>query len=180
MIQQLLEERAQALGVQMASAESLVDIEEFQHTSFRTPELYFGYKFAQGRNQLGNEEGFNPGKVVTYSIPNNLQQHFFYLDGTWKNQEGGMKLVSNTGSIVVPYHAKEVNIVTANYAELEFYLDDDPISSSYSGRDLISGNKLITLESGLINIVNSERAASHVLKIIVTGPDFEIYTLTFG
>ena len=179
-IQQLLEERAQALGVQMASAESLVDIEEFQHTSFRTPELYFGYKFAQGRNQLGNEEGFNPGKVVTYSIPNNLQQHFFYLDGTWKNQEGGMKLVSNTGSIVVPYHAKEVNIVTANYAELEFYLDDDPISSSYSGRDLISGNKLITLESGLINIVNSERAASHVLKIIVTGPDFEIYTLTFG
>jgi len=179
-IQQLLEERAQALGVQMASAESLVDIEEFKHTSFRTPELYFGYKFAQGRNQLGNEEGFNPGKVITYSIPNNLQQHFFYLDGTWKNQEGGMKLVSNTGSIVVPYHAKEVNIVTANYAELEIYLDDDPISSSYSGRDLVSGYKLITLESGLINIVNSEMAASHVLKIIVTGTDFEIYTLTFG
>jgi len=179
-IQQLLEERAQVLGIQMASAESLVDIEEFQHTSFRTPELYFGYKFAQGRNQLGNEEGFNPEKVVTYSIPNNLQQHFFYLDGTWKNQEGGMKLVSNTGSIVVPYHAKEVNIVTANDAELEIYLDDGPISSSYSGRDLVSGNKLITVESGLINIVNSERAASHVLKIIVTGPDFEIYTLTFG
>jgi len=179
-IQQLLEERAQALGIQMASAESLVNIEEFQHTSFRTPELYFGYKFAQGRNQLGNEEGFNPGKVVTYSIPNNLQQHFFYLDGTWENQEGGMKLVSNTGSIMVPYHAKEVNIVTANDAELEIYLDDDPISSSYSGRDLVSGNKLITLESGLINIVNNERAASHVLKIIVTGPDFEIYTLTFG
>ncbi len=179
-IQQLLEERAQALGVQMASAESLVDIEEFQHTSFRTPELYFGYKFAQGRNQLGNEEGFNPGKVVTYSIPNNLQQHFFYLDGTWKNQEGGMKLVSDTGSIVLPYHAKEVNIVTANDAELEIYLDDDPISSSYSGRDLVSGNKLTTLESGLINIVNSERADSHVLKIIVTGSDFEIYTLTFG
>jgi len=179
-IQQLLEERAQALGIQMASAESLVDIEEFQHTSFRTPELYFGYKFAQGRNQLGNEEGFNPGKVVAYSIPNNLQQHFFYLDGTWKNQEGGMKLVSNTGSIVVSYHAKEVNIVTANYAELEIYLDDEPISSSYYGRDLVSGNKLITLESGLSNVVNSESAASHILKIIVSGPDFEIYTLTFG
>ncbi len=91
-----------------------------------------------------------------------------------------MKLVSNTGSIVVPYHAKEVNIVTANDAELEIYLDDDPISSSYSGRDLVSGNKLITLESGLINIVNSESAASHILKIIVSGTDFEIYTLTFG
>ena len=27
----------------MASAASLVDIEEFEHTLFRTPELYFGY-----------------------------------------------------------------------------------------------------------------------------------------
>jgi len=179
-IQKLLEERAQSLGIQVASAESLVDIEEFQHTSFRTPELYFGYKFAQGRNQLGSEEGFSPGNEVTYSIPNNLQQHYFYLDGTWKNQEGGMKLVSNTGSIVVPYHAKEVNIVTANTAELEIYLDGKPISSSYSGKDLASGNKLTIVESGLSNIVNSEKAASHMLTILVSGSDFEIYTLTFG
>ena len=43
--------------MQIASAEELVEIDEFQHSSFRTPELYFGYKFAQGRNQLGNDEG---------------------------------------------------------------------------------------------------------------------------
>ena len=41
-IQKLLEERATSLGIQMASATSLVDIEEFEHTLFRTPELYFG------------------------------------------------------------------------------------------------------------------------------------------
>ncbi|MDC4231943.1 MAG: redoxin domain-containing protein, partial [Nitrosopumilus sp.] len=83
-IQQLLDERATSLGIQMASAASLVDIDEFEHTMFRTPELYFGYKFAQNRNQLGNDEGFQVGKTVTYSAPDNIDLHKFYLTGDWK------------------------------------------------------------------------------------------------
>ena len=61
-IQQLLDERNTSLGIQMASAATLVDIDEFEHSMFKTPELYFGYKFAQNRNQLGSEEGFKPEK----------------------------------------------------------------------------------------------------------------------
>ena len=178
-IQQLLEERSLSLGVQLASAESLVDIDEFQHTSFRTPELYFGYKFSQGRNQLGNSEGFNPNNEVTYSLPQDFQQHYFYVEGTWENLEGSMKLVSETGSIVLLYHAKEVNIVTANYAELEIFLDEKLIPVSYSGNDVIS-SKVKTTEAGLYNIVNSEEPASHLLKIDISEPGFEIYTFTFG
>jgi len=178
-IQQLLEERSLSLGIQLASAESLVDIEEFQHTTFRTPELYFGYKFSQGRNQLGNSEGFNPNNEVTYSLPQDFQQHYFYVEGTWENLEGSMKLVSETGSIVMLYHAKEVNIVTANDAELEIFFDEKPIPASYSGNDVISG-KLKTTEAGLYNIVNSEDPASHLLKIDISEPGFEIYTFTFG
>ena len=40
------------LGIQMASDSSLVDIESFEHTMFRTPELYFGYKFAQNQKSV--------------------------------------------------------------------------------------------------------------------------------
>lgn len=178
-IQQLLDERSLSLGIQLASAESLVDIEEFQHTSFRTPELYFGYKFSQGRNQLGNSEGFSPKNIVTYSIPENLKQHYFYLDGMWENLQGSMKLVSDKGVIVLPYHAKQVNIVTANEAELEIFLDGKQISDTYSGKDVISG-RVITSEAGLYNIVNSETPDSHVLKITISEPGFEIYTFTFG
>ncbi len=178
-IQQLLEERSLSLGIQLASTESLVDIEEFQHTSFRTPELYFGYKFSQGRNQLGNDEGFNPENTVTYSAPENLKQHYFYLDGMWENLEGSMKLVSDEGEIILSYHAKEVNIVTANDAELEIFLDGKQISDQYSGNDVVSG-KVITSEAGLYNIVNSESPSSHVLKIRISEPGFEIYTFTFG
>ena len=178
-IQQLLEERASQLGLNVAAAEPLVDIEEFQHSSFRTPELYFGYKFAPGRNQLGSSEGFSPEKDVTYSIPNNLQEHRFYLEGTWKNLEGSMMLVSDSGSIKLPYYAKEVNIVTANEAQLSIFLDGMPITAEYEGKDVSSGIATLS-EPGLYNIISSENPSSHLLEIQVDEPGFEMYTFTFG
>ncbi len=178
-IQQLLQERSLSLGMQTTSAEPFVEIEEFQHTSFRTPELYFGYKFAQGRNQLGSPEGFNPGRDVTYSIPKDLTQHYFYLDGTWQNLEDSMKLISNSGSIVLPYHAKEVNIVTGSEGKLEILLDEKPILISYAGKDVISGTVNVQVPD-LYNIVTSEDPASHLLRINISKPGFEIFTFTFG
>ncbi len=179
MIQQLLEERASQLGLNVASAESLVEIEEFQHSSFRTPELYFGYKFAFGRNQLGSPEGFNPGQDVSYSIPEKLTQHNFYLEGTWKNLQGSMRLVSETGTILLPFHAKEVNIVTVNDAELEIYLDGEKLPSDYAGKDVVESSVMIS-EDGLYNLITSEEASSHLLQIDVKNTGFEIYTFTFG
>jgi thiol-disulfide isomerase/thioredoxin len=66
-IQQLLDERAVAMSIDNILKKQLVSIEEFEHTLFRTPELYFGYKFAQNRNQLGSDEGFQPEKIVKYN-----------------------------------------------------------------------------------------------------------------
>src|SRR3989338_9328158 len=179
-IQQLLEERAMGLGLNVASAESLVDIEEFQHTTLRTPELYFGYKFSAGRNQLGSPEGFKPENNVAYTIPDSIRQHYFYLDGTWKNLEGSMKLVSENGRIKLSYFAKEVNIVTSNKADLTILLDGNKIPQSHAGKDVNFDGELYTLEPKLYNVVNSNIAESHTLEIIVNSPGFEIYTFTFG
>jgi len=178
-IQKLLEERAQQLGLNVAAAESLVDLDEFQHTNFRTPELYFGYKFAFGRGHLGNMEGFNPEQEMKYSIPDNLQQHNFYLDGTWKSLIGSMELVSETGSIKLPYHAKEVNIVTAKEAEITILIDGMPLTSEYEGNDVTLG-KITVTEPGLYNIISSKEAGTHLLELIISNPGFEIYTFTFG
>ena len=90
------------------SENKLVIIEEFEHTLFRTPELYFGYKFAQNRNQLGSDEGFQPEMIVKYSDPNNIELNKFYLIGNWKNHEDSMQLTESTGSIKVSFDAKEV------------------------------------------------------------------------
>jgi len=179
-IQQLLEERSLALGMQVASAEPLVDIEEFEHTSFRTPELYFGYQFAQGRNQLGSIEGFSQDKIVKYQEPGSLDLHKFYLVGEWENRKDSMKLVSDSGSIKILYHAKEVNIVTANQADLEIFLDGKPVSEEFAGTDLESGNKLRVTEPDLYNIINSPSSGTHELEIKINQKDFEIYTFTFG
>lgn len=179
-IQQLLEERAVALGIQMASSDSLVDIDEFEHSMFRTPELYFGYKFAQNRNQLGSEEGFQPGKTISYSEPSSIDLHKFYPIGDWKNYEDSMELVSPTGTIKLLYNAKEVNIVTDGNAELKIYLDGNPLPSEYSGTDITSGNILQISEAGLYNIISSDSSSSHVMEIEVSGKGFQMFTFTFG
>ena len=179
-IQQLLEERATALGIQMASADSLVDIDEFEHSMFRTPELYFGYKFAQNRNQLGSEEGFQPGKTISYSEPSSIDLHKFYPIGDWKNYEDSMELVSPTGTIKLLYNAKEVNIVTDGNAELKIYLDGNPLPSEYSGTDITSDNILQISEAGLYNIISSDSSSSHVMEIEVSGKGFQMFTFTFG
>ena len=179
-IQQLLEERSVALGIQMAAADSLVDIEEFEHSMFRTPELYFGYKFAQNRNQLGSEEGFQPGKTISYSEPSNIDLHKFYPIGDWKNYEDSMELISPTGTIKLLYNAKEVNIVTDGNADLKIYLDGNPLPSEYSGSDITSGNILKVSEAGLYNIISSETSSSHLMEIEISGKGFQMFTFTFG
>ncbi len=178
-IQQLLKERSINLGIQFASASSLVDIEAFEHTSFRTPELYFGYKFAQNRNQLGSDEGFQPGKIVTYLDQNNIELHKFYLTGEWKNHKDSMELISETGTIKLLYNAKEVNIVTDKMAELEIFLDGELVPAKYLGKDTTE-NGIIVLEAGLYNIINSENSASHEMEIKISGKGFQMFTFTFG
>ena len=179
-IQKLLAERSAALGVQMDSASQLVDIEEFEHTLFRTPELYFGYYFAQNRNQLGSQEGFQPGQIVTYSEPENIDLHKFYPTGVWKNHEDSMELISETGTIKLLYNAKEVNIVTENDAQLEIFLDDKPLNAMYAGSDIISENNLIVSEPNIYNIISSEDSATHTMEIKIQGKGFKIFTFTFG
>ena len=179
-IQQLLDERSTSLGIQMTSDVPFVEIKEFEHTMFRTPELYFGYKFAENRNQLGSDEGFQPGKIVTYSEHDKIDLHKFYLTGDWKNHEDSMELVSDTGIIKLLYNAKEVNIVTENNAELEIFLDGEPLPAKYSGIDITSGNKMTVSNPNLYNIINSEDSASHIMEIKITGKGFQIFTFTFG
>ncbi|QUC65402.1 redoxin domain-containing protein [Nitrosopumilus sp. K4] len=179
-IQELLEERAQSLGMQIATDKALVNIEEFEHTIFRTPELYFGYKFAQGRNQLGSGEGFVKEQTVSYNEPEKIDLHKFYPIGDWKNLQDSMELVSETGSIKLQFNAKQVNIVTANYGELEIFLDGKPLPSQHAGKDMQTGNKITVSEPGLYNIIESNDSSTHVLEIKVRSPGFQIFTFTFG
>src|SRR5574338_87774 len=178
-IQQLLQERAEKLGLNVATAQPLVEIKEESH-DVQTPEIYFGYNYATGRNQFGNTEGFSPNNDVRYTIPNEIHQDNFYLDGTWKNLSDRMVLSSDTGKIVLPYRAKQVNIVASGDSELSFLLDGKPLDSSKYGSDVMPDGITKTSNARLYNIVNDAESANHVLEIQVEKPGFEIYTFTFG
>jgi thiol-disulfide isomerase/thioredoxin len=179
-IQKLLKERSDAMDMKLIISDELLDIQEFEHSWLRTPELYFGYDFAFGRDQLGNKEGFKPEQDVTYSIPESKQLHNFYLGGVWKNQKGSMKLVSDSGSIILPYNGKEVNIVTSGQANLKVKIDGQIIDKKISGKDVGTFGIVQVKEPGLYNIVKTEISEQHTLEIIVENPGFEIFTFTFG
>ena len=179
-IQELLKERSASLGLNVASAVSLVDLEEFRHTQFRTPELYFGYELAFGRNQLGNEQGFLPNELVTYITYDSLEQNKFYLDGTWRNNKDHMKMVSENGVIRLGYTAKQLNIVADGQTQLEISIDGKPIESDIQGTD-IQDSKLVINGPALYNIINAEQSSSHLIEIRANNATgFEIYTFTFG
>lgn len=182
-IQKLLAERAAALGMQSAAAESLVDIDEFQHTAFRTPELYFGYYFAQNRNNLGSGEGFNPGRTIEYERPDSVDHNKFYMVGTWTNGRDGMSLPDGEdGSVLLRYSAKEVNIVTAGAGGIRVLVDGAPISPDIAGHDVDPDTGLImTDEPRLYNVVSAEASSTHDIELqIDNGGGFEIFTFTFG
>jgi len=179
-IQQLLDERSEVMGFENISKNKLVSIEEFEHTLFRTPELYFGYKFAQNRNQLGSEEGFQPGRIVTYVEPTNTELNKFYPIGNWKNHEDSMELTESKGSIKVLFDAKEVNIVTENNAQLEIFLDGIPLTKEFAGSDIYSKNKINVSNPGMYNIISSDTSISRIMEIKVEGKGFQVFTFTFG
>ncbi len=175
-IQQLLNERSMAMGLENISENKLVSIEEFEHTLFRTPELYFGYKFAQNRNQLGSEEGFQPEKIVKYSEPSIVELNKFYPIGNWKNNDDSMELTEATGVIKVLFDAKEVNIVTENYAQLEILLDGIPLTEKYAGSDIKFSNKIEVSTPGMYNIISSETSITRIMEIKVEGKGFQAFT----
>lgn len=178
-IQQLLDERSKQMGLNITADEKLVDMQSHQFSLQQTPELYFGYNFATGRNYLGNLEGFQPGLVVNYATPTSLQQDHFYLEGKWENNPDSMKLVSDNGKIILPYYAKDVHIVASGQGtNIQILLDDKPISQDNAGQDVKNGQARI-LEHRLYNLVSENSASGHVLTIIAH-PGFEIYTFTFG
>lgn len=147
----------------------------------KTPELYFGYQYA--RSELGNSEGFDPDKVVNYTLPSSkLKPNVIYLEGKWKNNADSMELVGNEGKIILDYSAKSVNIVAGGEGELRVmeFGNNSQTADPYSGNDLDAEGKLVINGQRLYNIGNSQEYGNHQIEIDVSGSGFRIYTFTFG
>ena len=184
-IRNLLAERTgqQSISSTIVNQTSL-SVPESQSVDFnqiKTPELYFGYQYA--RAQLGNNEGFDPEKIVNYTLPSSkLKPNAIYLEGEWKNNADSMELVGNKGKIILDYSAKSINIVAGGEGEITVveFGKDNQTRNPYSGNDLDSEGKLTIDGQRLYNIGSHQDYGNHQIAIDVSGSGFRIYTFTFG
>lgn len=181
-IQSLLQERAANMGQTVLIDDSTAKPEDAQSVDFgqiNTPELYFGYSYA--RAPLGNEEGYQPEKVVTYTIDDGaeLKPNRIYLSGDWLNKQDSMELKSPTGRIVLEYYAKSVNIVAGGQGAV-YVSEDSRELGSAKGTDVGEDGSLTVDGQRLYNLTSHRAYGSHTLVIDVAGEGFEVYTFTFG
>ncbi len=184
-IRNLLAERTGQQSISPTSVnQTNLSVPESQSVDFnqiKTPELYFGYQYS--RSQLGNNEGFNPEKIVNYTLPSSkLKPNVIYLEGEWKNNADSMELVGKNGKIILDYSAKSINIVAGGEGEVTVmeFGKNNQTSSPYSGNDLDSEGKLTIDGQRLYNIGSHQDYGNHQIAIDVSGTGFRIYTFTFG
>lgn len=184
-IRNLLAERTGQQSISSTSVnQTNLRVPESQSVDFnqiKTPELYFGYQYA--RSQLGNNEGFDPEKIVNYTLPSSkLKPNAIYLEGEWKNTADSMELVGNEGKIILDYSAKSINIVAGGQGEITVmeFGKDNQTRNPYSGNDLNSEGKLTIDGQRLYNIGRHQDYGNRQIAIDISGTGFRIYTFTFG
>jgi thiol-disulfide isomerase/thioredoxin len=186
-IQALISERTTHLGIKNINLNNSESIDkkskfEYQDVNFskiQSPELYFGYEFA--RTPLGNNDGFKPNQSVLYILPKNtaIKPNIIYLEGKWKNNPDSMELQSNTGSILLKYNSKSVNIVAGGKGNFTVTQDGNLIKNDLS-KDSSSNGKFMIDDQRLYNLVTNKEYGEHTINIDVKEEGFQIYTFTFG
>ena len=161
-IQDLLEERRQALGLNMTVGRGITELMA-PDVQAATAEIYLGYGFSRG--QFGNAEGWQPGKTVTYALPAQRDAGRFYLDGTWTNNEDNME--SANGSVRLTYAAQSVNIVAGAATPTTIHAIVDGQESDVT----VSGDDLYPIAAGAFG--------THELELQVPA-GVRLYTFTFG
>ncbi len=170
-IKELLGERKQRYGMQInLSKSAAIKTSDIDFGKVLTPEIYFGYNFDRGG--MASEEGFKPEQVNHYSMPANIEANKAYLIGDWLNKGDYSELVGQTGSVLLVYAAKNVNIVGSadNATELKIFLDGNAVE----------GTENLVKAERLYNVVSADTYGAHVLEIESSRPGFRIYTFTFG
>lgn len=166
-IQALLKEKDDQLTLNgTVSGEIQNQTDSTQFNQIGTPEIYLGYDFA--RAPLASEEGFVPDATVTYTLPPADIPNQVGLEGMWTNLPDAMKLEGETGKVVLPYTAKQVNIVASGKSSLSVWVDGKELPTVE-----VDGEKLYT-------VVQGADYGSHVLTLDVSGKGFTLYTFTFG
>jgi len=160
--------------------------EEKEFRFFITPELFAGHSFALPRDQnIGNDEGLQPGITIDYKLPSKIENNEIYLEGKWTSNPDDLQLTEDSGSIVLKFVAGSVNIVADSLSDdiiVEVFINDNYISKEQAGSDVqFEGTKAFVIidKPQLYNIVEG-KYLNDELTLKITAKDFIFSAFTFG
>jgi thiol-disulfide isomerase/thioredoxin len=177
-IQDLLKERADALGIQINisnTTETPANAVNVDFSKVSSPETYFG---AEKNEYLGNGLTLTRGPQ-TLVLPASILPNTLYLGGTWNFTYQYAETTGND-NIVFQYNAKNVYFVASagNATAVSVRLDGKPISDS-AGADVTSGAAMVRDEQ-LYDLVAGKDYGVHTLELDIAQPGLRAYTFTFG
>ncbi|VVB56528.1 Thiol-disulfide oxidoreductase ResA [uncultured archaeon] len=177
-IRALLEEQNKSMNMTSASPISVSGANTVDFTQVGSPELYFGG--SSRRAPLGNSPPVGvPGAALSYTPPSSMEANRIYLNGSWADDGEDMRLASETGDILITYHAKAVHLVADsmdNKSSVQVFLDGQP----YSGPEAGSSGSIAIGPSRLYTMVLTSGYETHTARIHITGSGLRAYSFTFG
>ncbi len=133
-----------------------------------TPEIYMGYALTRGN--FGNKEGLQSEQTINYTIPKRVYANNVYLRGVWQNKDDHAELAGDKGSIILPYQAKNVNMVASadQGTNVRVFVNDKEQAS------------VAIKDEKLYRLVNTEQYGQNILRLEIEGKGLKVYTFTFG
>ena len=151
-----------------------------------TSELFLGYL----RGALGNPEGYNPESTLEYTDPGIYLPERFYATGKWMNERQCLRFdgyETEDGAILLPYQGVEVNAVmgsrNGSLCEVTLQQDGTPVPKEIAGDDIVQlpqeHSSVFVDEPRMYTIVRNKEFGSHLLKLITSNPNLEVYSFNF-
>lgn len=156
-----------------------------------TPVVHTGYQ----NGSIGNEEGFDPHRVVEYSSHRgHMAEGKFYLEGKWLNHRYCIAVAkgheSNDAAVVVPYTAAEVVMIVNPSGDNGFaaVVTDGglPIPPNIMGEDVRSvgeaadrRTEVVVHEPRVYRVIKHDRVRSGVLRVECRSSGFTLYGFQF-
>lgn len=160
-----------------------------------TAESYLGYR----RGRIGNRGGYVNDEAAEYFRPKVIKKGFFYLVGRWETRRQYVRYSGRqgeTGTILLNYHASQVNIVVRadrngiprSHARagvrLYIYQDGMPIPKGERPQDLRVGPQgktfILVKEPGMYTVVDNRKFGRHILSLETSADGLAAYSFTFG
>jgi thiol-disulfide isomerase/thioredoxin len=149
-----------------------------------------------GETYLGLERGTahaQPG-LVTYPEPSGLQSGDARLVGPWDAEQQDVTSGAGGASIVLDYHAREVNLVMATAAaggqpagqpvDVTVEVDGKPLAPEYRTAETMvdaQGSTFVRVtNSDLYSLVLGPSIGDHTLRLTARGPGLQAFAFTFG